>query len=115
MAKKVLWVSRHIILPVQKEWLEREFGLGTEIVPYKNPFDPASQIAKEFRDGAYDEMAIVGPDAVIERFIKDEGIQPYRSIMKNKRFIGFRKVVDYVGFIYEDDEEPEESEGTEET
>jgi len=81
MGKKVLWLSRHSILPSQVRELKRIFGDDVKIYQDPRPFDDARDIAKRFREGGYDEIVVVAPLSVIQR-LTELGIRPLWAEMK---------------------------------
>lgn len=97
MPIKVLWVSRHTILAVQRSALKTIFGPDVEIVPDARPFDSAEKIAERFRTGGYDDLAIVAPLTVVKS-LTEAGVQPLLSVSKKRngkmKFIEFKRVTD---------------------
>lgn len=81
MTKKILWLSRHSILPSQFKELKRIFGSDLEVFQDPRPFDDARDIVKRFREGGYDEIVAVAPLSVIQR-LTELGIRPLWAEMK---------------------------------
>ena len=81
MTKKILWLSRHSILPSQVRELRRLFGDDAIIFQDPRPFDDARDIVKRFREGGYDEIVVVAPLSVIQR-LTELGIRPLWAEMK---------------------------------
>jgi len=76
---KILWVSRHKALEVQKKDLVSVFG-EIEIKYYENAFDNAEEIVNYFRKNKFDEMVIVAPLSVISKVV-ELGIKPLYAKM----------------------------------
>ena len=79
-SKRVLWVSRHDVLPAQKKWLGEKLGV-TEVVKDAQPFSGAEEIAQRFRDGNYDEIVVVAPLSVMGK-LTELGVRPLWAEMK---------------------------------
>lgn len=76
--KRILWISRHRIHPVQIKVLGRMFGKDVEIVQDPRPFDSVEEIVKRFQEGGYDDIVVVAPNTVLERMAK-LGVRPLWS------------------------------------
>jgi len=66
--KKIFWMSRHKPHPRQIEMLREMYGQDTVVEQEFRPFDDARQIAKQYREGGFDDMVIVAPLSVIQVF-----------------------------------------------
>lgn len=103
--KKVIWFSRHPVLPTQVAELKRLFGDDVQIVTDPRPFDSAEDIVRRFRAAGGDEMVVVAPLSVLGRLC-DLGIKPLWAEMeqvppeqaevtaagRHYRFVRFRRV-----------------------
>jgi len=78
--KKILWVSRHDILPSQRAELNRLFG-EVEVRKDPRPFSSAEEIKERFQKGGYDEIVVVAPLSVIARLTELE-IRPLWAEME---------------------------------
>jgi len=74
-SKKILWISRHFIHPVEIPVLKRMFGEDLEIVQDPRPFDSAEEIVRRFKKGGYDDIVVVAPLSVIHRMV-ELGVRP---------------------------------------
>lgn len=73
--KKILWVSRHSMAPVQLGVLRRLFGEDVEVVADPRPFDNAETVVRRFRDGGYDDLIVVVPLSVLAK-MTELGVRP---------------------------------------
>ncbi len=101
MAKRILWLSQHRLLEVQEAALRERFGKDVVIETDSRPFDDAADIVQRFREGKYDEIVVVAPISVLQKLL-ELGVQPFRSIMKDKKFQRFRRMTE-ISIKYEDD------------
>ena len=104
-SKKIVWFSRHAILPSQEQELKRLFGEDVKIFRDPNPFSSAEEIMHRFKWVGADEMVVVAPLSVMSRLC-DLGLKPLWAEMKtcapedaeveaagrHYRFIRFRRV-----------------------
>lgn len=79
--KKIIWFSRHDILPSQVAELKRLFGDDVQIMRDPNPFSNADEVVERFKMLGADEMVIVAPLSVISALC-DRGIKPLHAEMK---------------------------------
>ncbi len=77
---KILWLSRHEILPVQRRELQRIFG-EVKVDTDTNPFSDASDIIERKERGGYDEIVVVAPLSVIEQLVR-RGVKPLWAEME---------------------------------
>lgn len=76
--KRILWVSRHEMDPVQLGALKRLFGDDVQVISDPRPFDNAETIVKRVRDGGYDDCIVVAPYSVLAKMV-DLGLRPLWS------------------------------------
>lgn len=72
--KKILWVSRHNPMKVQRAELERLFG-AVEVIQDSKPFSNAKEIKRRYEKGHYDDLVVVAPLWVIFH-LTELGIKP---------------------------------------
>lgn len=113
---KVLWLSRHKILPKQRETLEKLFG-PCEVVVDDNLFTDANDIINRINKINPDDVLVVAPLSVLHilvqkgikplwaemRVVNDE-FDPYSDVIekgRHYRFIRFRRLVG-IEVLYED-------------
>jgi hypothetical protein len=110
---KILWVSRHAPLGVQKRSLEKIFK---EPIDFKflNSFKNAEEIVKTFKEEGCQEMVVVAPLSVIMR-LTELGVKPLFAEMslcakevadtevagRHYRFLRFRRIKE-VKIIFEE-------------
>ena len=76
--KRLLWVSRHSIHPIQLNALRRLFGSDVEVTADPRPFDNAETITRRVREGGYDDCVVVAPYSVLDRMVA-LGLRPLWS------------------------------------
>lgn len=81
MGKKVVWFSRHNIIPKQRAELEQIFGKDIEILIDTKPFSNADDVVGRFNAVGADEMVIVAPLSVIDAITK-WGVKPLYAEMQ---------------------------------
>lgn len=111
--KKLLWLSRHTPLPVQKAAAQK---LGfTEIVHDPRSFGDYREVARRIKSSGCDDVVIVAPLSLLQLLVEREGIRPLWAEMvevgngpadleyggKRYRFAGYKRVVG-VKLILED-------------
>ena len=80
---KVMWFSKHDILPSQLQGLYDKLGTtDIEIVKDINPFSNVDDVINRYKMSGCDEMAIVAPWTIIELLCK-RGIYPLWAEMEN--------------------------------
>ncbi|MCD6193300.1 MAG: hypothetical protein J7L26_07500 [Candidatus Aminicenantes bacterium] len=75
MSKKILWISRHLIHPIQVSVLKRMFGKDVKIIQDPRPFDSTEEIVRRFKEGGYDDIVVVAPLSVIHKMV-ELGVRP---------------------------------------
>ncbi|MBI2589712.1 hypothetical protein HYW32_01655 [Candidatus Berkelbacteria bacterium] len=76
--KRILWISRHGMNPVQLGALRRLFGADVRVERDSRPFDNAETIVRRVREGGYDDVITVVPLSVLARMV-DLGLRPLWS------------------------------------
>jgi len=73
MSAKILWVSRHASLLVQRAALQAVFGADCEVV--HRDIGNAGAVAAEYRRGGYTDLVCVVPMATLDHICR-EGLNP---------------------------------------
>lgn len=104
--KKILWVSRHQMQPVQLGALRRLFGVDVQVTHEPRPFDSAETIVRRAQEGHFDDIIVVAPYSVLNRMVElglrplwadaEEVSDPAKAdwSVKNRhyRFLGYKRV-----------------------
>lgn len=107
--KRILWLSRHALLPVQLSALRRLWpGCIVDTHRFRAAsFDDGAEVLRLVAAGQYDEVAIVAPLSYVQRLV-DAGLRPLWAEMvpagdgpadlvlpgdRRLRFAGWRRVV----------------------
>lgn len=70
MGKKILWVSRHPVLPVQFDFLSKKFG-GVSIRIFSKKVPSAEWLYEnEIKEGGYDIVIPVLPLSIVARLVE---------------------------------------------
>lgn len=81
MVKTILWISRHPILPKQKQELRRIFG-ECEVWQFKNKVRDIAHIFELIQKSKADEVVTVLPLSIIMQLV-ERGIKPLYAVMKS--------------------------------
>ncbi|MEM1554871.1 MAG: hypothetical protein QXU09_04435 [Thermoproteota archaeon] len=80
--KRILWVSRHPVLPSQLNALRKLFGeVSVDIFLQHLPYLSAEEIVNHIKAGGYDEVVVVAPLSVIAKLC-ELGVKPLWAEME---------------------------------
>lgn len=107
MGVTIVWFSRHLPTPRQRQELKRLFGKDVRVRVDKRPFDSAEAVVKRYNKSGATEMVIVAPFTVI-RQLNLLGLHPLWAEMqacpsthpecevhisnRHYRFVGFKRI-----------------------
>ena len=94
MTIRILWVSRHPILPGQEKELKRLFGDDIEIIHYKSIIKDADHLLTIKATVNADEVIAVLPQTIIEKLI-EKGLKPIRAHMEAIHICSTKPCPDY--------------------
>ncbi len=85
MPKRILWLSRHSILPAQRCEIDRVWP-EAEVVVDSATFSDASDICSRIKRGSFDEVILVAPLSLLYELTK-RGIYPIRAEMQRVDYV----------------------------